>query len=96
MDIAGQDAAHDAHAMRSDVETLSIASTILVVAFLLWRFRSPWVVGVIAVPVLLGIAGALVVQFAFGFVHGVAVGGMDHAGRDRRLPGPAGRPPKAG
>lgn len=64
-----------AHAMRSDVERLSIASTILVAALLLWRFRSPWVLGVIAVPVVLGIAvAALVVQLAFGFVHGVAVG----------------------
>ena len=61
--------------MRGDVETLSIASTILVAALLLWRFRSPWVLGVIAVPVVLGIAAAaLVVQIAFGFVHGVAVG----------------------
>jgi predicted exporter len=64
-----------AHAMRSDVEQLSIASTILVAALLLWRFRSPWVIGVIAVPVVLGIAaGAWVVQLTFGFVHGVAVG----------------------
>ncbi len=64
-----------AHAIRSDVERLSIASTVLVAALLLWRFRSPWVIGVIAVPVLLGIAAAaLVVQFVFGFVHGVAVG----------------------
>ena len=64
-----------AHAMRRDVETLSIASTILVAALLLWRFRSPWVLGVIAVPVTLGVAaGALVVQLAFGFVHGVALG----------------------
>ena len=46
-----------------------------VAALLLWRFRSPWVLGVIAVPVVLGIAAAaLVVQIAFGFVHGVAVG----------------------
>jgi predicted exporter len=64
-----------AHAMRRDVETLSIASTILVAALLLWRFRSPWVLGIIAVPVTLGVAaGALVVQLAFGFVHGVALG----------------------
>ena len=64
-----------AHAMRSDVETLSIASVILAAALLLWRFRSPWMLGIIAVPVMLGIAaGALVVQLAFGFVHGVAVG----------------------
>ena len=70
--VFAREAAHD---MRADVETLSIASTILVAALLLWRFRSPWVIGVIAVPVVLGIAAAaLVVQIAFGFVHGVAVG----------------------
>jgi predicted exporter len=70
--VFAREAAHD---MRGDVETLSIASTILVAALLLWRFRSPWVLGVIAVPVVLGIAvAAFVVQIAFGFVHGVAVG----------------------
>jgi predicted exporter len=64
-----------AHAMRSDVETLSIASTVLIAVMLLWRFRSPWVLGVIAVPMVLGItAAALVVQLVYGFVHGVAVG----------------------
>ena len=40
MDIAGQDAARDAHAMRSDVETLSIASPSLVVALLLASGRA--------------------------------------------------------
>jgi predicted exporter len=40
MDMAGRDAARDAHAMRSDVETLSIASTILVVALLLASGRA--------------------------------------------------------
>jgi predicted exporter len=64
-----------ARAMRSDVERLSIASIVLVAAMLLWRFRSPWVIGVIAVPIVLGIAvAALAVQFVFGFVHAVAVG----------------------
>jgi predicted exporter len=40
MDMAGQDAARDAHATRSDVETLSIASTILVVTLLLASGRA--------------------------------------------------------
>ncbi|MBV9654420.1 MAG: MMPL family transporter [Acetobacteraceae bacterium] len=64
-----------AAAIRGDVERLSVISTVLVVALLLWRFRSPWVIAAIAVPVLLGIAAAaLAVQAAFGFVHGVALG----------------------
>jgi predicted exporter len=64
-----------ARAMQSDVETLSVASTFLVAALLIWRFRSPTVIGVITVPVVLGItAAAGVVQVVFGFVHGVAIG----------------------
>ncbi len=68
--------ARDAAALiRGDVERLSIVSTVLVVGLLLWRFRSPWVVAAIAVPVVLSIAAAsLAVQAAFGFVHGVAFG----------------------
>ncbi len=68
--------AHDAaHAMRGDVETLSIFSSVLVAALLLWRFRSPWVIAAIGVPVVLSIAAAvLAVQLAFGFVHGIALG----------------------
>jgi predicted exporter len=61
--------------MRADVQMLSIASAALVAGLVLWRFRSPWVLGVIAVPVVLGVtAGALVVQLAFGFVHAVTIG----------------------
>ena len=42
---------------------------------MLWRFRSPWVIAAIAVPVVLSIAAAaLAVQVAFGFVHGVTLG----------------------
>jgi predicted exporter len=64
-----------ARAMQSDVETLSVVSTLLVAALLIWRFRSPAVIGVIAVPVVLGIiAAAGIVQVVFGFVHGVAIG----------------------
>ena len=58
-----------------DVQLLSVFSTLLIVALLLWRFRSPWVIAAIAVPVLLSIASAaLTVQLAFGFVHGVTLG----------------------
>jgi predicted exporter len=64
-----------AHAIRSDVQRLSIVSTLLVVLLLLWRFRSPWVIAAIAVPVMLSLAAAaLAVQLVFGFVHGVALG----------------------
>jgi len=61
--------------MRADVHMLSLASAALVGCLILWRFRSPWVLGVIAIPVVLGVtAGALVVQLAFGFVHAVTIG----------------------
>ncbi len=64
-----------AQAIRSDVRLLSIVSAVLIALLLLWRFRSPWVLGVIGVPVLLSIAAAaLAVQVAFGFVHGVTLG----------------------
>jgi predicted exporter len=64
-----------ANTMRADVHLLSIASVVLVAGLVLWRFGSPWVLGVIAIPVMLGAtAGALVVQLAFGFVHAVTIG----------------------
>ncbi len=64
-----------AQTIRRDVRLLSIVSTILVMGLLIWRFRSPWVIGVIAVPVVLGISvAAAAVQLAFGFVHGIAFG----------------------
>lgn len=64
-----------AHAMHADVVQLSIASTTLLSALLLWRFRSVWMLLVVAIPVTLGVAaGALVVQLVFGFVHGITIG----------------------
>ncbi len=64
-----------AHAIRRDVRFISIVSTLLIVALLLWRFRSPLVIAAIAVPILLSISAALLaVQAAFGFVHGIALG----------------------
>lgn len=64
-----------AHAIRGDIEMLSIVSTVLVALVLVWRFRSPWVLATIAIPVLLSLSAAmLVVQAVFGFVHGVAFG----------------------
>ena len=62
-----------AEAIRSDVRLLSIVSTLLVAALLIWRFRSPLVLAVIAVPLLLGVSlAALAVQLIFGFVQGIA------------------------
>ena len=64
-----------ANTMRADVHLISIASVVLVAGLVLWRFRSPWVLGVITVPVMLGAtAGALAVQLVFGFVHAVTIG----------------------
>ena len=64
-----------ADGIRSDVQLLSAVSGLLIAGLLFWRFRSLWVIGVIAVPVLLSIAaGALAVQLAFGFVHGITLG----------------------
>ena len=64
-----------ASAIRSDVRLCTIASGVLVVGLLLWRFRSLAVLAAIAVPLLLSIAAALFVTSAvFGYVHGVALG----------------------
>jgi predicted exporter len=64
-----------ADAMRADVMLLSIASTVLLAALLLWRFRSVSILLVVAIPVTLGVAGgAIVVQLVFGFVHGITIG----------------------
>ncbi|MBS0642258.1 MAG: MMPL family transporter, partial [Proteobacteria bacterium] len=61
--------------IRSDVRLLSIASTVLVAGLLLLRFRSPLVLAVIAVPVMLAVAvAAVAVQLIFGFVQGTAFG----------------------
>ncbi len=68
--------AHDAaHAIRRDVRMIAIVSTLLIVALLIWRFRSPLVIAAIAVPILLSISAALLAtELVFGFVHGVALG----------------------
>ena len=68
--------ARDAAAsIRHDVERISVLSTLLVIALLWWRFRSLLVLAAIGAPVILSVAiAALVVQAAFGSVHGVALG----------------------
>ena len=64
-----------AASIRSDIRLCSIASTVLVVGLLLWRFRSLAVLAAIAVPLLLSVAAAaLVTNAVFGYVHGVALG----------------------
>ena len=64
-----------ARAIKADVERISIISTLLVVALLWWRFRSPLVLAAVAAPVVLSVGiAALVVQALFGMVHGVALG----------------------
>ena len=68
--------AHDAaHAIRGDVRLLSIVSTFLIAALLIWRFRSPLPIAVILVPIAISVAAAaLAVQLTFGFVHGITLG----------------------
>ena len=64
-----------ARAIRGDVERISILSSLLVLALLWWRFRSPLVLAAIAAPVVASVAiAALTVQALFGMVHGVALG----------------------
>ena len=87
-----------AMAFAATCELLSIVSAVLIAALLLWRFRSLWVVGVIAVPIMLSIAagragGAARVRLRAW--HRVRLR-HDHAGRDRGLPGAADRPSQAG
>ncbi|MBR0652883.1 MMPL family transporter [Roseomonas terrae] len=68
-------AAEAAAAVRADVKLVSTLSFVLVAAFLLWRYRSPMMLAVVAVPLALGtLAGLLVVDLTFGHVHGAALG----------------------
>lgn len=64
-----------ADAIKGDARFVSIVSSLVVVLFLYWRHRS--VLVLIAVAITLGtgaLAGALAVQAAFGFVHGITFG----------------------
>ena len=64
-----------ARAVQSDVRLLSVASLVLVTGWLVWRFRSAWMLAAIAVSVPLSLsAAALAVQAAFGFVHAITLG----------------------
>lgn len=68
-------AAEAATAVRADVKLVSTVSFLLVAAFLFWRYRSPIMLAVVAVPLAVGtLAGLVVVDAVFGHVHGAALG----------------------
>ena len=68
-------AAEAAASIQRDVELVSVASTLLVAGLLAWRFRSLLVLAAIGVPLLLGLAAAVLVTAAvFGVVNGAALG----------------------
>lgn len=68
-------AAEAAAAVRADVKLVSTLSFLLVAAFLFWRYRSPVMLAVVAVPLAAGtLAGLVIVDAVFGHVHGAALG----------------------
>lgn len=68
-------AAEAAATVQADVRLVSVLSLLLVGGFLLWRYRSPVMLAVVAVAVAAGaLAGTLVVASVFGHVHGAALG----------------------
>jgi predicted exporter len=63
------------NAIRRDAERVTVVSALLILAFLLWQYRSPVIVAAIAIPLGLSlIAGAVAVELAFGFVHAITLG----------------------
>lgn len=68
-------AAEAAATIRADVKLVSTLSFVLVGGFLFWRYRSPMMLAVVAVPLAVGtMAGLAVVAVVFGHVHGAALG----------------------
>jgi len=68
-------AAEAAATVRADVRLVSTLSFVLVGGFLFWRYRSPMMLAVVAVPLAAGtLAGLAVVAAVFGHVHGAALG----------------------
>ncbi len=64
-----------AAAIKQDVQRMSIVSAVLVAGLLAWRFRSLLVLAAIMVPLLLGLAAAVVATgAAFGGVQAAALG----------------------
>ena len=67
--------AEAARAIRADVELISLCSGLLVLGFILVRYRSALVLLAVAVPLLAGsLAGLAAVGLVFGAVHGAAFG----------------------
>ncbi|WP_198373235.1 MMPL family transporter, partial [Roseomonas rosulenta] len=68
-------AAEAAATVRADVQLVTILSFLLVCSFLLWRYRSPMMLAVVAVPLAAGtLAGLATVDAVFGHVHAAALG----------------------
>ena len=69
-------AAEAAAAIRADVQLITLASGVLLAAFLGWRYRSVLLLGLVAVPLAAGtIAGfAATALLSGGAVHGIALG----------------------
>ncbi|WP_305800031.1 MMPL family transporter, partial [Roseomonas sp. CECT 9278] len=68
-------AAEAAATVRADVQLVSTLSFLLVGGFLFWRYRSPMMLAVVAVPLAAGtLAGLAMVGAVFGHVHGAALG----------------------
>jgi len=68
-------AASAAAAVKADVERVSILSGVLLLGFLVWRYRSGAMLLAAGVPLLAGsLAGALAVALVFGRVQGAALG----------------------
>ncbi|MBP0444793.1 MMPL family transporter [Roseomonas sp. SSH11] len=68
-------AASAAAAVRADVERMAILSAVLLLGFLVWRYRSATLLLVVGVPLLAGtLAGALAVALVFGRLQGAALG----------------------
>lgn len=68
-------AAEAAAAVRADVQLVTMLSFLLVGGFLLWRYRSPMMLAVVAVPLAAGtLAGLAAVGVVFGHVHAAAFG----------------------
>ncbi len=61
--------------VRADVALISKLSIVLVGAFLLWRYRSPAMLAVVALPLAVGtLCALLLVDAVFGHVHAAALG----------------------
>jgi predicted exporter len=68
-------AAEAAAGIKADVQLVSIAASLLLAGFLVWRFRSALMLALIAVPLLAAtLAGYLATVAAFGSLHAIALG----------------------